>query len=71
MAESVEGQADWTQFVHGRLDLRDGTLFFIPTWKDSSRLSSMADSNAVVIIPEGDTQVLQGEQVMAQNWIDC
>lgn len=67
MAKSVAGQSDWTQFVHGRLELRDETLSFTPTWKDTSRLSSMAASDAVVIIPEGETQLLAGEQVIAQQ----
>ncbi len=67
IAKSIAGQSDWTQFVHGRLDLRDETLFFIPTWKDASRLSSMAASDAVVMIPEGETQLLAGEQVIVQQ----
>ncbi len=33
MAEHVNGQADWTQFVHGRLEVLDKTLMFYPTWK--------------------------------------
>jgi molybdopterin molybdotransferase len=66
MAQSVEGQSDWTQFVHGRLESRDENLFFIPTWKDASRLSSMAGSDAVVTIPEGISQLMAGDQVFAQ-----
>jgi molybdopterin molybdotransferase len=67
MAEGVKGQSDWTQFVHGRLEMRDETLFFIPTWKDASRLSSMAASNAVVMIPEGISQLPAGTLVAAQR----
>jgi molybdopterin molybdotransferase len=67
MAERVEGQSDWTQFVHGRLELRDENLFFTPTWKVTSRLSSMAGSDAVVMIPEGISQLLAGKQVIAQQ----
>jgi molybdopterin molybdotransferase len=67
MAEGVEGQSDWTQFVHGRLELQDQTLLFFPTWKDTSRLSSMAASNAVVMIPEGSSQLLPGEQTLVQQ----
>ena len=67
LVETVKGQADWTQFVHGRLELRDQTLVFIPTWKEASRLSSMAYSNAVVMIPEGETQLMAGKQVIAQQ----
>jgi molybdopterin molybdotransferase len=67
MVETVKGQTDWTQFIHGRLELRDQTLVFIPTWKEASRLSSMADSNAVVMIPEGETQLMAGKQVIAQQ----
>lgn len=67
MAEDVKGQADWTQFVHGRLELRGQILVFIPTWKDTSRLSSMATSNAVAIISEGKSQLLAGEKILAQR----
>jgi molybdopterin molybdotransferase len=67
MAEDVKGQSDWTQFIHGRLELRDETLLFFPTWKEASRLSSMAASNAVVKIPEGVSQLPVGTLVVAQR----
>jgi molybdopterin molybdotransferase len=67
MGEAVNGQADWTQFIHGRLELRSQTLVFIPTWKETSRLSSMATSNAVAMIPEGTSQLLAGKQVITQQ----
>lgn len=68
MAEEVKGQTDWTQFVHGRLELRGQTLVFISTWKDTSRLSSMATSNAVAVIPEGTSQIPAGEKVIIQQF---
>lgn len=67
MTEDVKGQSDWTQFVHGRLEQRNDTLFFIPTWKDTSRLSSMAASDAVAMIPEGISELSAGAQVMIQQ----
>jgi molybdopterin molybdotransferase len=67
MAEAVKGQADWTQFIHGRLESRDQGLVFIPSWKDSSRLSSMGTSNAVAMIPEGISQIQTGKQVIIQQ----
>jgi molybdopterin molybdotransferase len=67
MGESVKGQVDWTQFVHGQLELRDQMSVFIPTWKDTSRLSSMAASNTVVMIPEGISQLPVGTWVAAQR----
>jgi len=67
MADEAKGQPDWTQFIHGRLELRGEALFFLPTWKDASRLSSMAASNAVAMIPEGISQLIAGEMVMIQQ----
>jgi len=67
MAEAVSGQADWTQFVHGRLELRNETFMFFPTWKDASRLLSMAASNAVAMIPEGVAQLMAKIQVLVQQ----
>jgi molybdopterin molybdotransferase len=69
LAETIAGQPDWTQFVHGRMERRGQSIMFIPTWKEASRLSSMANSDAVAVIPEGVSQLLQGEQVLIQQLI--
>jgi molybdopterin biosynthesis enzyme len=66
MAENVTGQSDWTQFVSVLLEQRDETLFFYPTWKDASRLSSMAGINAEAVIPEGVSRLHAGQKLMVQ-----
>jgi molybdopterin molybdotransferase len=67
MAETVEAPRDWTQFVHGRLEHRDGEILFFPTWEESSRLSSMANSNAIATIPEEVLRIPAGRQVIIQQ----
>ena len=52
MAETVSGQLDWTQFIHGRLIRENQRLLFQPL-KYQSRLQEMADAEAIVKIPEG------------------
>ena len=52
LAETIRGQIDWTQFVHGNLIPGDGIIKFAPA-KLKSRLQMMATSEAIVKIPEG------------------
>ena len=52
LAETIRGQIDWTQFVHGNLIPGDGIIKFAPA-KLKSRLQMMATSDAIVKIPEG------------------
>lgn len=66
LAAELRGRyADWTQFRYGILDPgRD-----VPTFhflKDRSRLRSMAEAQAVVAIPEGETIIPAGTIVTAQ-----
>jgi len=58
---------DWTQFIYGSLEKTesDGIPFFMPILKDS-KLRSMAEADAVVAIPEGITELLEGQLVAAQ-----
>jgi molybdopterin molybdotransferase len=57
--------ADWTQFRYGTLEPGSD----VPTFcyiKDKSRLRSMAEAQAVVAIPEGETVLPAGKVVPAQ-----
>jgi len=65
LAQSIQGQEDWTQFVHGRLEMgSEGLLFHPITMK--SRLQEMAQMEAIVQIPEGIRQLTQGTVVPVQ-----
>ena len=65
MAEAVSGQADWTQFVHGRLEETFEWPLFYPL-KPPSRLQMMSSADAIVKIPEGQTLISQGQIVEGQ-----
>ncbi len=62
---AVSGQIDWTQFIHGRLELADQELLFHPIL-DASRLQMMAHTEAVLTIPEGVERIEAGEMVWVQ-----
>jgi molybdopterin molybdotransferase len=65
VAEAVSGQADWTQFVHGRLEETSALPLFYPL-KPPSRLQMMSSADAIVKIPEGQTLISQGQIVEGQ-----
>jgi molybdopterin molybdotransferase len=56
---------DWTQFVFGRLEQKEHVVRFEPL-KGASRLQTMAAADALVAIPEGETQVSAGSQIRVQ-----
>lgn len=64
-ADLVGRHADWTQFVYGTLTTGDGLPVF-HSLKAKSRLRSMAEAQAVVAIPEGETLLPKGSIVPAQ-----
>lgn len=64
LSETIRGQKDWTQFVHGRLIQSDDMIKFVPS-KQKSRLQMMATSQAIVKIPEGIDCILGGTPVKA------
>jgi molybdopterin molybdotransferase len=67
LAADLEGRyADWTQFVFGLLENKNGKTVFHPL-RMRSRLQSMADAQAIVAIPEGSTCLPTGEMVWAQR----
>jgi molybdopterin molybdotransferase len=65
MVEKVSGQVDWTQFIHGRLGREAHCLTFHPM-RYKSRLQEMSLTEAIVKIPEGETELEQGSVVMVQ-----
>jgi len=68
MAEAVHGRSeDWTQYLWGRLELQPEGLLFHPL-RGPSRLRDMAEAQAVVAIPEGETTIPAGKRVPAQ-WL--
>jgi molybdopterin molybdotransferase len=65
LAERVTGQVDWTQFIHGRLVKDNYHLVFHPM-RYRSRLQEMAHTEAIVKIPEGETELAAGSTVLVQ-----
>lgn len=65
LGEDVAGQADWTQFIEGRVVSTARGMRFQPR-KLASRLQSMADAEALVMIPEGAALISRGTLVPIQ-----
>jgi molybdopterin molybdotransferase len=66
LAQSIRGRSvDWTQFIFGRIEHHLSEDLFHPLL-ETSRLQSMAEAEAVVSIPEGQTLIDQGQRVRAQ-----
>jgi molybdopterin molybdotransferase len=66
LATELTGQyADWTQFIYGVVT-RDANLPVFRHLKNKSRLRSMAEAQAIVAIPEGQTVLASGSVVSAQ-----
>lgn len=65
MAETVTGQLDWTQFIHGRLLQENNCLVFRPL-KYKSRLQEMAYTEAIAKIPEGQEELFANSMAMVQ-----
>jgi len=70
LAETVEGQSDWTQFIHGRLEETSDLPLFHPIHL-SSRFQMMSTADALINIPEGRTKLEKGQIVEGQllAWI--
>ncbi|HDD61778.1 MAG TPA: molybdopterin molybdenumtransferase MoeA, partial [Chloroflexi bacterium] len=64
LTEEIQGQIDWTQFLHGRLIKGDDIVKFAPS-EFKSRLQMMATSQAIVKIPEGIASIPAGTLVKA------
>ena len=71
LSQPIHGQSDWTQFFHARLLERDGNLVAEPT-RQASRLRSMADKQALIVLPEGVEDLRLGDRVRVQVLaMDC
>lgn len=55
----------WTKFVHARIEKRESDYFVYPM-KPKSRLQSMANKNALILIPEGCEELQEGDIVVVQ-----
>jgi molybdopterin molybdotransferase len=65
LAQTVFGKKGWTDFVHARLEKRQGQLFVHPA-RLKSALLSMAKKEALIIIPEDREEIAAGEIVDIQ-----
>lgn len=65
VAETLSGQSDWTQFVHGRLEETGTVPSFYPL-NPPSRLQMMSTADAIVKIREGHSEIGEGQVVEGQ-----
>ena len=65
LGQTVNGHKDWTDFVHARLEYGQHQLRVFPA-KLKSALQSMAQNEALIIIPEDRDQIAAGEIVDIQ-----
>jgi len=69
-ASDLKGRhIDWTQFVFGTLERQNDRHVFHPLLT-RSRLQSMAEAEAIVAIPEGESRMATGAFVRAQILIE-
>ena len=69
LQQGLEGRhIDWTEFVYGNFEIRDGHTIFMPL-KLTSRLKSMANAQGVIAIPEGVKSLSAGTTIPAQMFI--
>jgi molybdopterin molybdotransferase len=66
LAAAVSGNKRWTDFVHARLENREGQLWVLPA-KLKSGLQSMARKEALIIIPEDREEISAGETINIQT----
>jgi molybdopterin molybdotransferase len=75
LAETVYGKRDWTDFIHARIETRDGQLWVQPA-RLKSMLKSMAQKEALIRIPEDLDEIPAGETIEIQllrhpcGWFD-
>jgi molybdopterin molybdotransferase len=62
LAETVNGQSNWTQFIFGKFENRHGASYF-RSIRYNSRLKSMAEAEGVISIPEGTDQIAAGTEI--------
>jgi molybdopterin molybdotransferase len=65
LTQDAKGRESWTQFVHAHVDAV-GNGWAVTPMKQESRLQSMANKNALIILPEGCGRLDTGKTVMVQ-----
>jgi molybdopterin molybdotransferase len=65
LAKPVNGKKTWTDFVHARLENREGQLWVHPA-RLKSGLQSMVRKEALIIIPEDRKEIFAGETIKVQ-----
>jgi molybdopterin molybdotransferase len=65
LAKDLRGVVDWTQFIFGQLVRSRDVPSFTPL-KMKSRLSEMAISDSVAMIPEGISEINSGTPIQVQ-----
>ncbi len=66
LKEPVSGQGEWTQAIFGTLVQGPDNLLFQPHGRPMSRLKSMAEAGALLLIPEGTTSFSANQTVTIQ-----
>jgi len=65
LEDKVTGAHGWTEFIHARLKKKGGQLWVSPA-RLKSRLKSMAEKEALIIIPEDRDEIPAGETIHIQ-----
>ncbi|CAB1073506.1 hypothetical protein JY97_17530 [Alkalispirochaeta odontotermitis] len=65
LSQAVYGKKQWTDFIHAQLERRQGRLFVQPA-RLNSALQSMAQKQALIIIPEDREEFAAGEMLDIQ-----
>jgi molybdopterin molybdotransferase len=65
LSDRVTGERGWTEFIHARLADSPAGLLAIP-WRLPSRLKSMAEKQALIVIPEDREEIPAGEAIEVQ-----
>jgi molybdopterin molybdotransferase len=65
LSDPVRGERGWTEFVHARLEKSPAGLLAVPS-RLKSRLKSMAEKEALIVIPESRDAIPAGEMIDVQ-----
>lgn len=65
LGDRVTGERGWTEFIHARLEKTAAGLVAFPS-RSTSRLKSMAEKDALIVIPEHREEIPAGETIEVQ-----
>lgn len=65
VTEELTGQKNWTQLIYSKVKYKDGSLVAVPV-NDMSRFEAMAESDILIEIPEGCTEIKRA--AFARAW---